>query len=469
MKKTLVVAGVCAAAVAYLGTVYIVDRFDQDLSRRHLAESALQDGSTLDREAFQVIMTNGCGYCHTRDSEMPFYANLPVAKQLMAHDVAMAQRQFNMEALLQNMQKGEPVSEVDLAKIEGVLQDGSMPPKLYLSMHWRSNLSEEERQTLLDWVKLSRSHLHPAGIVAAQHRYELVQPITTVFAVDEDKVALGKDLFHDTRLSGDNTLSCASCHGLDQGGVDSLDTSTGINGAKGPINAPTVFNAVFNTHQFWDGRAADLQEQAGGPPMNPIEMGSVSWTDIVNKLAADATMKTRFSELYPDEGITANSITDAIAEFEKTLVTPDSRFDLYLKGDDEAITAEEKAGYALFKEYKCATCHVGEAMGGQSFELMGIKDDYFADRATDVTEADHGRYNVTQQQGDMHRFKTPTLRNVALTAPYFHDASARTLEEAVVQMARYQVGVELSEDEVKKITAFLHTLTGKYQGEYLQY
>lgn len=290
-------------------------------------------------------------------------------------------------------------------------------------------------------------------------------PIYSLFALEPDKSALGFELFHDTRLSGDNTLSCASCHNLAGGGVDNEDTSIGVAGAIGPINAPTVFNAVYNSHQFWDGRAKDLQEQAAGPPLNPGEMASTSWEQIINKLSQDAPLKAQFLALYP-EGITQHSITDAIAEFEKTLTTPNSPFDRYLKGDTEALTGQEKEGFSLFKAYKCSTCHSGEAMGGRGFEVLGLKGDYFADRGH-LTDVDKGRFNVTQNDLDMHRFKVPTLRNIELTAPYFHDARAKTLEEAVQLMGTYQSGVDLSESEVQKITAYLKTLTGELNGQSL--
>ncbi|GAB3481569.1 cytochrome c peroxidase [Azotobacter salinestris] len=464
MKKLPLVVGACVAG--YLATVFIVDRFDARLSDQHLVSARLDGMDKLTSEAFKVLNGNGCQYCHTSSSELPFYASLPVAKQLMDKDIEMAQRQFNIESLLANVQQGKAVSEVDLAKIESVMQDNAMPPNLYLSMHWRSRLSDEEKGVLLDWVKAERLKQSPAGVVADAYKYDAVKPITSTFPVDPAKVALGEKLYHDTRLSADDTVSCASCHALDKGGVDRLDVSVGVGGAKGPINSPTVFNSVFNLHQFWDGRAADLQEQAGGPPMNPLEMASTSWQQIVGKLTQDAALSAEFAALYP-AGISADSITDAIAEFEKTLVTPNSRFDLFLKGRSDALSSVEKEGYELFKTAKCATCHVGEAMGGQSFELMGVKKDYFADRGN-VSEVDHGRYNVTRDPKDMYRFKVPTLRNVALTAPYFHDASARTLEEAVDKMAEYQVGVKLSEDEVGKIVAFLNTLNGEYQGKTLQ-
>lgn len=176
-------------------------------------------------------------------------------------------------------------------------------------------------------------------------------------------------------------------------------------------------------------------------------------------------MKATFAKIYPD-GITGENITDAIAEFEKTLITPNSRFDQFLKGDALALNAQEQHGYELFKQNKCSTCHAGQAMGGQTFEVMGLKADYFGERGN-VSEVDNGRFNVTSKAHDMNRFKVPTLRNIALTAPYFHDGSAETLDDAVAAMAQYQVGVTLSKSEVEDISAYLKTLTGEYKGEML--
>ncbi|EHA1079937.1 c-type cytochrome [Photobacterium damselae] len=463
----LIKYAVGAGIIGYLATVYAVDHFDQNLSEQKEQNATLSHMNALSSKAFNVFAENGCEYCHTKNSEMPFYANLPIAKQLMERDVRNAQRQFNISGMLENMQQGKPISDVDLAKLESVLEDGSMPPKLYLTMHWRSDLSDNEKNTLLDWVRQQRAEQHANTGVTAEFKYAAVQPITTTFKVNQAKVKLGDELYHDTRLSSDNTVSCATCHDLNRGGVDRLNTSTGVGGAKGPINAPTVFNAVFNIHQFWDGRAFDLQAQAGGPPLNPKEMASTSWNQIITKLDKDPVLKAQFDALYK-QGITEETITDAIAEFEKTLVTPNSRFDKYMRGDKSALNAEEIAGYKLFNKYKCQTCHAGEAMGGQTFEILGVKKDYFADRGTPLTDADKGRIGVTNDPNDLHRFKVPTLRNVAQTAPYFHDANAKTLDDAVNKMALYQVGVTLQPQETKEIVAYLKTLTGEYNGKLVQ-
>lgn len=275
--------------------------------------------------------------------------------------------------------------------------------------------------------------------------------------VNMEKVTLGRRLFHDTRLSGDGTLSCASCHSLDHGGAEPKRTSTGIRGQVGPINAPTVLNAALNFRQFWDGRAADLREQAAGPVANPIEMGA-DWEKVVASLGEDEAYEKSFAALYPD-GITQANVTDAIAEYERFLITP-SPFDRYLRGEADAISASAREGYETFKAAGCTACHTGANVGGTMYQKMGLTADYFGDRG-DVTDADLGRFNVTHTESDRHLFKVPTLRNVALTAPYFHDGSRETLADAVRVMAKYEVGRELSDEQVRDIVAFLETLTGE--------
>ena len=287
---------------------------------------------------------------------------------------------------------------------------------------------------------------------------------------DAGKAKLGKVLYHDTRLSADGTVSCATCHGLNTGGVDNKRYSEGIGKQLGGVNAPTVYNSCFNFVQFWDGRAGTLAEQAGGPPLNPVEMGCKSFDEIVARLSEDKAFVDSFTVVYP-EGLSQATITDAIAEFEKTLVTPNSAFDRYLKGDKQALTAEQIEGYDLFKKYDCATCHAGVNMGGLTYELMGQRDNYFEDREltlkSGLTDGDNGRYAQTKVERDRYRFKTPTLRNVALTWPYYHDGSVQTLNEAITKMAKFQVGREMKPEEAQKVESFLDALTGEYQGKLL--
>lgn len=294
---------------------------------------------------------------------------------------------------------------------------------------------------------------------------EPIQVLEMPQNLNSKKVELGNLLFHDKRLSGDNTISCATCHGLNKGGAEHLDTSTGIRGQKGPINSPTVYNSGYNFVQFWDGRAKDLFEQADGPVNNPIEMGS-NWKQVIEKLSKDKNFVTQFKEVYSD-GLSDKNIRDAIAEFEKSLVTINSPFDKYLSGDKSAISKEAAQGYELFKSKGCTSCHNGPSVGGNSYQKMGLVKDYFKARGGEITEADLGRYNVTKKDEDKYFFKVPSLRVAALTAPYFHDAHAKTLEEAIVIMGRHQLGVELKKDEVAAIKAFLQSLVGEYKGKNL--
>ena len=291
---------------------------------------------------------------------------------------------------------------------------------------------------------------------------EPIQPIPLEIKLDSRKVELGRRLFHDPRLSADNTISCAYCHNLANGGMDSLPRSIGIGGMEGKINAPTVFNSGFNASQFWDGRVKTLEEQIDFPMQNTCEMGT-TWPEVIDKLKQDGDYQQVFASIYP-EGIGQSSIRDAIATFERSLITPNSRFDQYLRGDKQALDKDELEGYELFKSLGCISCHQGVNVGGNMFEKIGLFADYFVHRGN-VQEIDFGRYNVTKNEEHRYEFRVPSLRNVALTAPYFHDASAKTLEQAVSVMGEYQLGVNLEKDEIAKVVKFLRTLTGVYQGD----
>ncbi len=297
---------------------------------------------------------------------------------------------------------------------------------------------------------------------AAPARLEPIKPIPQSVQLSLQKVALGKKLFFDPGLSRDNSVSCASCHSLSKGGTDRRAKSLGINGAEGPINAPTVFNSGFNFKQFWDGRAGSLEEQVDGPTQAAGEMGS-TWTDIVRKLQANPEYVSAFHLAYPD-GLQRENVKNAIAEYERSLYTPNCRFDQYLRGNSSVLTDTEKEGYRKFKDFGCISCHQGVNVGGNMFEALGAMQDYFTARGG-VTKADLGRYNVTGKEKDKFVFKVPSLRNVALTAPYFHDGSAETLEQAVGVMAEYQLGQPLSQKDIADLVAFLNTLTGEYEGK----
>ncbi len=282
---------------------------------------------------------------------------------------------------------------------------------------------------------------------------EPVAPIQPPKNINKGMAELGKKLYFDPRLSKSGFLSCNSCHNLSMGGTDNLPTSIGHNWQQGPINAPTVLNSSLNVAQFWDGRAADLKEQAGGPIANPGEM-AFTHELAVNVLESIPAYRAEFKKVFGKDKIDIDQVTTAIAEFEKTLVTPNSRFDKWLKGDKKALTQEELAGWKLFKDSGCVACHNGAALGGTSFQKMGLVEPY------QTTAAAQGRADVTKQDADRMMFKVPTLRNVEMTYPYFHDGAVWTLKEAVDLMGRLQLGRRFTDQENAQIVAFLKTLTG---------
>jgi cytochrome c peroxidase len=282
---------------------------------------------------------------------------------------------------------------------------------------------------------------------------EPIEPITPVKEINLAQVELGKKLYFDRRLSKSGFISCNSCHNLSMGGTDNIKTSIGHNWQQGPINAPTVLNSSMNFAQFWDGRAADLKEQAGGPIASPTEM-AFTHTLVIDVLESVPQYVTEFKQVFGTDSINIDHVTEAIAEFEKTLVTPDSRFDQWLLGNGDAITGEELAGYQLFKQNGCIICHNGAAVGGSSFQKMGVIEPYRTKSPSEGVGA------VTGKESDRFKFKVPTLRNVELTYPYFHDGESATLAEAVDVMGRLQLGKEFTQDENALIVSFLKTLTG---------
>lgn len=302
-------------------------------------------------------------------------------------------------------------------------------------------------------VTLAAAMVLHTGAVFAQGGQEPIQVIVPPSQVNLGMVELGKKLYFDPRLSKSGFISCNSCHNLSMGGTDNLPTSIGDKWQQGPINAPTVLNSSLNLAQFWDGRAADLQAQAGGPIANPGEM---AFTHVLalGVLESIPAYQREFKQVFGTDKIAINQVTAAIAEFEKTLVTPNSRFDQWLLGKKDALTANELAGYKIFKDSGCVACHNGPAVGGNSFQKMGVVEAYKANSPAE------GRSAVTGKDADRFNFKVPTLRNVELTYPYFHDGAANTLSEAVDTMGRIQLGKKFSREDNAKIVAFLKTLTG---------
>ncbi|MDY0232506.1 MAG: cytochrome c peroxidase [Sulfurimonas sp.] len=282
---------------------------------------------------------------------------------------------------------------------------------------------------------------------------EPISPIPLDIKVDQAKANLGKKLFFDTLFSRDNSTSCFSCHDVYNGGADAKIVSLGVEDKKGNIQSPTVLNSRYNFRQFWNGRARDLGEQIHGPIHNPVEhdMDAKTIEARINKMAEYREM---FSEVYGGEVITYEQVVDAIVEFENALVTPNAKFDKFLRGELE-LDRDEKEGYVLFKKNGCITCHNGINIGGNSFQKMGTFMEY-------NEESDYpDRSKITTNPEHKNVFKVPTLRNISKTAPYFHDASAKTLKEALGVMSKHNLGIILKDYEIDSIISFLKTLDGE--------
>ncbi|MBF0613551.1 MAG: c-type cytochrome [Magnetococcales bacterium] len=288
---------------------------------------------------------------------------------------------------------------------------------------------------------------------------EPILPVPECRMEDGAKVRLGRQLFHEVRLSANNAMSCATCHPLDQWGMDGIPHSTRADGTLNTMHTPTVFNAVFNLAQFWNGRVLTLEEQVDEAVR--VDMGA-NWNEVVRKLSQEPQYREEFARVYRG-GIHAENIRNAIAAFERTLTTPNSRFDRHLRGDESALSKQEKEGYQLFKTLGCISCHQGVNIGGNMFHRFGILGGGGEEVASEPGELD--RFVVTGVAEDRHAFKVPGLRNVARTAPYFHHGSVATLDEAVTIMARGQLGYTITPKERTLLVSFLFTLDGETNGD----
>lgn len=298
------------------------------------------------------------------------------------------------------------------------------------------------------------------ALAEAPFRQEPISPIPVQVEINQEKASLGEQLFFDTRLSRGNKLACASCHQLDAGGDDNLTLGLSISAEHHIINTPGIFNAQYNFRQKWDGSAETLHQQIDQVITNVHEFNN-TWNVAITELSKDKQLTNDFETVYMD-GITKNNIINAIVEFEKTLITPNSRFDRYLRNEENSLTNEEIKGYLTFKDLGCISCHQGINIGGNLYQKFGVFYNYIAERG-DISKPDYGRMNTTNRQMDKFVFKVPSLRNVAVTAPYLHDGSVETLEEVISIMGKTQLGKTLTADEIFLIKQFLITLTGEYK------
>ena len=291
-------------------------------------------------------------------------------------------------------------------------------------------------------------------------RQEPISPIPLQSLVDHNKANLGERLFFDLRLSSNSELACSSCHQLEAGGDDNVAKGISNAASQHMINTPSIFNAKFNFRQNWDGSVKTLEQQIDMAVKNHHIFKS-SWEDIIATLSQDHEFNNDFDEIYLD-GITRENIIEVLVEFEKTLITPNSRFDRYLRNEDDVLTEQEIQGYEDFKELGCISCHQGINIGGNLYQKFGVFYNYIAERG-EISKTDYGRMNISNRQMDAFVFKVPSLRNIAVTAPYLHDGSAETLQEVIAIMGRTQLGRTLTIEETQSIEAFLNTLTGEYK------
>lgn len=410
-------------------------------------------------EMAQTLLQAKCADCHGANTEINSFINL-LSGNMLRRDVQNARRAWKME--------GEPTLRsgiVDYLKMDHVLRTRKMPPVQYTVVHLGSRLTPQD-------VELLRLRFSEEG--AAQRRFRPIEPVE-LQQEELVRAHLGYLLYHDARLSTNNAVSCSTCHDMSMGGTDHKPKSEGVPGADGKpqlggVNAPTVFNAGGHIRQFWDGRAADLKEQAGGPPLNPVEMGYATpedWEKIADKLREDPLLVALFDYVYGEDSINGDSITDAIAAFERTLATPDSPFDRYLKGQADALDAEQKQGMNHFVSYGCATCHAGPALGGLSFEYINKHAPLRDFACKNYTEGAWGLHDFTKKDEHRDLFRVPTLRNVALTYPYFHTGTVQRLEQAVSIMFAAEAGVTPAPSVLRAVTRFLEAQTGTLRGKSL--
>lgn len=474
-KITPYLFGISAAVV----TIGVAGVFSAILlpAGEHKSELPVPTSPQQAKAMANALLQSKCADCHGATPTYNGWRNLFSLGQVK-RDIEGAQRAFTLEP-----DGSIRSANIDFLKMDHVLRTRSMPPVLYTMTHPGTDLTPADIALLRyhydakDALRRAFAPIRPANMSSTDHvayLWGLPEPTTrpddATMQKAWGKVYLGHRLFHDPRLSTTNEVSCSSCHDLTKGGTDNLPKSEGVPGADGKpqlggVNAPTVYNAEHNIRQFWDGRAANLQEQAGGPPLNPVEMGYAKpedWKDIARKLADDPEYRVLFPLVYGEKGITADTITDAIAAFERTLVTPDSAFDRYLMGDDSAMTPQQIKGMQAFMTHGCATCHAGPTLGGQSFEYINTHGKLRA-HAKGYTEGAYGLMDFTKKEQHKDMFRVPNLRNIALTAPYFHTGTVDKLEDAVRIMFETQTRTAPTTTLVADVTAFLQAQTGEYK------
>lgn len=397
-------------------------------------------------------MVKKCADCHSSDmAPRPVYFNFPIAHPIIESDLKKAKSNFVLSR--EKLSGASKFTSNELFALSQAMAKNNMPPARYIALYWDAALSEKEQRAFVSYIKKQSANFDLRPI-----------PQENFFQPDKAKVALGERLFSDKRLSGSGKMSCANCHSLESAGCDQKAFSVSDSMKETDCNTPTVFNAAYNFAQNWNAGAKNLKEHVQAHIVNERILNA-QWATILTRLSQDQQFLTDFSGAYAD-GLSMANVADAIAAFEQTLLSPESRFDSYLKGDASALTKEEKSGLELFKKHNCVSCHLGPSLGGQSVEKFGIQKDYFVGGAVDEPD-NWGRFNVSRIAKDKFKFKVPNLRNIELSGPYFHDGSAKTLRDAVHVMSEFQIDKKLSDNEEILVCKFLRTLTGEFRGKRL--
>ena len=424
------------------------------LLQRKRVETGISD---LQFQNFSRVLQNSCVDCHSTNlTAYPLYYQLPIARSVIDRDIEIAKAALCLNR--DQLSGAEPIAMSDLMAIARTVNDGSMPPANYRALHWSvgSGIGPHDKLAILNYVKSKSVQFQ-------------VKPISVEGSTENpQKLKLGANLYVDKRLSSNATISCASCHILEKGGADGSPFPLVEVAKNNRFNTPSVFNSRHNFRQYWDGRAKDLKEFLA----SHLENSALQSSDaVIAKLGSDPVYIELASQAYPNQPYPNKTfdkevVVDALAAYVGSLNTPSCNFDRYLKGE-KVLSAKAIAGWRLFQEKGCVSCHSGVNLGGMSFEKIGLKSDYFAYRLEKhqipETDADAGRFNVTKVPSDRGKFKVPSLRNVALTAPYFHDGSVKDLDEAVNVMSEYQLGEKLSEKETEELVEFLKSLSGTYR------
>ncbi len=413
-----------------------------------------------EEQIITILEQGGCFVCHG-GPDYCTHINWPVFGAIISKNAEKGIRFANATSILEHFNDSRPIDQTLLIKSQKVVSERSMPPMSFRIIHWKSGITKDKQKIFLRWIYELMATDHGWPLPAKDRPFEPIMPLPDSLPADFAKVNLGRILYHDPRLSADSTVSCATCHNPGSAGVDNLDYSVGAYGQPGMFSTLTTYNAVFHPFFSWEGNASTLALQSAMTLVDPVIMGNESFEPVIDRLMADVPFTLLFTETYPD-GLNADNITDALAQYHKVLITPDAPFDKYLQGDSEAIGPDAKKGYQLFKRLGCASCHNSIGVGGNSFEYMGLSNNFFSIRDR-IRLPDLGRYRITARPEDIHKFKVPGLRNIELTHPYFHNASAPDLETAVEAMAYHQRDKLINKDKVHQIVSFLRTLTGTFR------